>query len=1275
MKKFALTLLLLIASFSIKAQSYVTIPDSSFVYWLNVNVPSAMVGNQMDTTDIAVTTLTTMNIFSKCIRNLEGIQYFDSLQILNCTNNKIDTLLNLPDSLQTLICAGNWLTYLMEIPNSVTYFDCTQNQLDSLPTLPINLLHFDCHNNALTSLPTLPNSIFYFDCSGNQLTSLPSLPLFLPKLNCAENQLTTLPTLPNSIISITCRNNFLDSLPALPISLDSLNCGSNLLTSLPTLPSSLVHLECYFNQLTTLPSLPSSLITILCGDNLITTLPSLPSSLITLTCYGNQLTFLPALPSSLSYLDCSRNLITSLPSLPASLTNLDCGLNQITSLPTLTSFIQGLNCSNNLLSILPTLPGSLVYLSCSYNPLIDLPSLPSALSFLHCSNATLDSLPVLPSSLCQLNCSYNSLVNLPISLDSVNELFCNNNLLTALPLLSPSIHTLICSNNNINCFEEFPSTLFWLDISSNPFTCLPNYIPIMDVTILLYPLCVSGDLINNPYSCTGAEGVVGYTYTDMNTNCIKDTLDGNLTNIPVQLFDSAGIFLGQTYTAVNGVYHFPESIGTYEVRVDTTGMPISPQCSSPGVDSIVTLTTLDPLISNVNFDFNCKPGFDVGVRSIAHLGLVFPGQTHQLRVYAGDMTQWYNMACAAGVSGQVQMTITGPVTFSGPSFGALTPSISGITYTYSISDFASIINNQAFGLYLTVDPTAGSGNQICIDIDVTPVGGDSDTTNNSFYYCYEVVNSYDPNMKETYPKEVPLNYTGWLTYTIHFQNTGTAPAININLRDTLDSQLDLSTFEAIGYSHQNHVILNGNALAIQFPNIYLSDSTSSVDSSKGFFQYRIKPFPGLSCGGEIHNTASIYFDFNDPIVTNTTTNSAPQSPESVALSDAIICHSSSITFNITSAGNTINWYDASNTLINVGNTYTINNMNTSTILYTQIIAPSGCGSIIEDVNISVLPLLSSPLLSLTDTLCFTDSLSFSASTVAGWNYNWSGPSGFISSLEDPNLDSLSSQNNSGTYTLYISNGQCVSDTAGVYIQIDSLPLIIVTNNPYICLGDSIDLHATGNLNNIVWGTGETSQYIFVKPTQTTLYDVSGSNTCGSATQNIIVTVYTLPTAIASDAVLIQGESTQLNASGGTIYSWYPDNGLSCSDCSNPNITISQDQFYSVIVTDANGCSDTADIVVKVVEETNTVYIPNSFTPNNDGLNDEFKITGKNINNVQTIIYGRLGDIIFESNDMNTGWDGTYKEKNMSPLVFIYLIRVTFNDGEVKKYKGTITLVK
>lgn len=1283
---------LLILSIKVNAQ-FVTIPDSHFVNWLNTNIPSAMVGNQMDTSNVAITSRTSINISFDTLCNLNGIQYFTSLQILDCSYNQLDTLVNLPNSLQTLICNNNMLLFLPIIPDSVTFFNCSMNRLsilpnlplnlihfncsmnrlDSLPSLPINLIHFDCHNNQLINIATLPSSIMYFDCSGNQLTSLPSLPPSLPSLNCAENQLSSLPTLPTSITSIYCENNLLTSLPVLPSSLDTLSCGSNLLTNLPILSSTLIDLECYYNQLTALPILPSSIQTIVCGGNLLTVLPTLPSSLITLKCYENQLSFLPSLPSSLYYLDCNTNLITSLPALSGSLSYLDCGGNQLTILPTLTGALQTLMCGSNLLSVLPTLPTSLILLSCSFNPLINLPTLPSSLSYLDCNNATLDSLPSLPSSLSELNCSYNLITNLP-PLSSLNILVCNNNQLIDLPILPTSLYALLCTNNNINCFNEFPNTLEWLEIFNNPFTCLPNYLPVMDPITLNYPLCVAGDITNNPFACVAAKGLVGFTYIDANSNCLKDSIDIGLMNIKVQLYDSLSGFLAQTYTASNGVYDFPQPAGTYTIVVDTFGLPISPQCTSPGIDSTVSISTSSPLVSNINFDFNCKPGFDVGVKFISHCGLVFPGTSHTLRINAGDMTQWYNMACASGISGQVQVAITGPVTFSGTTYGALIPSISGSTYTYTIADFGSIINSRDFGLVLTVNPTAGSGNQICVHIDVTPSSGDNDSSNNSFDFCYNVVNSHDPNMKETYPEDIPLNYNSWITYTIQFQNTGTAPALNIHLKDSLDSQLDLSTFEVIGYSHTNTTMLNGNKLIVHFPNINLSDSTSSSDSSKGFFQYRIKPISNLPCGTKIYNTASIYFDYNSPIITNTTINSYPQSPLPLIINDTTICNSSVLTLNISSPGNTINWYDSSNSLLFSGNIYNFGIVTTNMTLYTEVFNINGCSSPTQIVNINVLPYVASPLLSVDDTICYTQTLSLNASSVVGWNYNWTGPSGFISSLQDPIIDSLS-QNNSGIYNLYISNTQCVSDTAQVYIQIDTLPILIVTNNPYICLGDSAVLHATGNVQHILWSTGEIGQFIYVSPPETTLYSVDASNTCGNSTNNILVTINMLPTAIANDAILFLGENPQLHAEGGIYYSWFPDYGLSCTDCSDPIVSITEDQSYFVIVTDENGCSDTTSMVVKVKEDVNTIYIPNAFSPNNDGLNDEFKVIGNDIKDVDMIIYARSGDKIFESKNMNVGWNGYYNGKLMSPLVYVYTINVTMKNGDEKKLKGTITLVK
>jgi len=128
-------------------------------------------------------------------------------------------------------------------------------------------------------------------------------------------------------------------------------------------------------------------------------------------------------------------------------------------------------------------------------------------------------------------------------------------------------------------------------------------------------------------------------------------------------------------------------------------------------------------------------------------------------------------------------------------------------------------------------------------------------------------------MKEVYPVNVLPGYTDWFTYTIHFQNTGNAPAFNIRLRDTLDAQLDLNTFEVLGYSHPALTSINNYVLTVGFNNIMLPDSTSDAEGSKGYFQYRIKPLPNQPIESNISNTAYIYIDYNTPVITNTTQNS------------------------------------------------------------------------------------------------------------------------------------------------------------------------------------------------------------------------------------------------------------------------------------------------------------------------------------------------------------------------------------------------------------------
>ena len=406
----------------------------------------------------------------------------------------------------------------------------------------------------------------------------------------------------------------------------------------------------------------------------------------------------------------------------------------------------------------------------------------------------------------------------------------------------------------------------FLNIANNPFTCLPNYIPVMDSITLLYPLCVQG----NANGCPPAHGIVGFTYKDSNTNCTKDSGDIRLKNVPLKIYDTSSNLLGTTYSALNGVYQFLNSAGTYDVVIDTAGKPYKESCNYPGLDSTVTVAQLD---TNINFALTCAGGFDIGVQSIATCGIVFPGQTHYLRVNAGDLSKWYNLNCGSGVGGSVSFIVTGPVTYMGPAPGALTPVVSGNVYSYSIADFGTVNNTTDFQILLQPFTSAQAGDMICVNAKVSPMSGDNDVSNNTLLSCYSVVNSYDPNIKEVYPVMVDPNFNDWLTYTIHFQNTGNAPAFNIRLEDTLDTMLDLNTFQVTDYSHENATSLIGRDLTVYFPNIQLPDSSTNPLGSIGFIQYRIKPKTTWVRPYQIKNTAYIYFDFNAPIVTNTTINS------------------------------------------------------------------------------------------------------------------------------------------------------------------------------------------------------------------------------------------------------------------------------------------------------------------------------------------------------------------------------------------------------------------
>ncbi|GDX52446.1 hypothetical protein LBMAG27_14930 [Bacteroidota bacterium] len=515
---------------------------------------------------------------------------------------------------------------------------------------------------------------------------------------------------------------------------------------------------------------------------------------------------------------------------------------------------------------------------------------------------------------------------------------------------------------------------------------------------------------------------------------------------PVKVKLYQGGNLEQQCIFYNGGYSFNTDLNTYTVEIDTADLPFLLTCPS-SIDTTVNVTVADSLVTDIDYAFNCYPGYDIGAWNVHSNLSFFPGNIAHINFSAGNVvTCFYNggaSTCSSpAMSGQVMAILTGPATYNGPLSGSLIPSsVSGDTIIWNIPDFNLLNCTNSFAFSVYVNTSANSGDPLCLEIIVSPDAGDNHISNNHFIHCFQVVNSYDPNEKEVSPVgSLVYPFNDWLTYTIHFQNTGTAPAQHIQVLDTLDADLDASTFQLLSYSHAPMVQLFGSNVKFNFPNINLPDSTTDAEASKGYVSYRVKPLANLPLGTTIENTASIYFDFNSPIVTNTVSNIIcnPIAPTNISQT---ICAGDSYNFNgttISTAGNysatfnAINGCDsvvnlnltvlnaASNTLtenICSGDIYNFNGLNISStgIYFDTLAAINTCDSIIT-LNLTV-ETINTTIQQSSDTLSVTSSGSIqwidcnSQQLISGANGNI-----FVATM-------------SGNYAAIITEGNCIDTTS------------------------------------------------------------------------------------------------------------------------------------------------------------------------------------------------------------------------------------------------------
>jgi len=383
----------------------------------------------------------------------------------------------------------------------------------------------------------------------------------------------------------------------------------------------------------------------------------------------------------------------------------------------------------------------------------------------------------------------------------------------------------------------------------------------------------------------------------------------------------------------------------------------------------------------------------------------------------------------------------------------------------------------------------------------------------------------------------------------------------------------------------------------------------------------------------------ITYTSNSTTATDTIFGGATNGCDSIVTLDLTILQPALSTDTQTACENFV-WID--------GNIYTSNNNTATDTIFGGAI--NGCDSIIT-LNLTIFNTTSSTT---NINICQGDSI-----------------------LINGNFESIS-----GTYadTLFGANSNGCDSIVNTILTVT--PMANASINPVsnLCLNDTPTTLTAANSGGTWSGNGITdaTNGIFSPSTngvgtQQIIYTISG--TCGDA-DTIDVTVNANPSITyvitddncgAAEGLIEVTVNTGINP---ITFNW--DTGENTQ-----NITNLTEGIYTVIVTDSSGCSITEPITLN--DQNNDcefhIYLPNAFTPNGDGENDVLFLRGKGIESFTLVIYNRWGNKVFETNSLTYGWDGTFKGNVLNPAVFVYVVDVTFVNGETTTEKGNISIIK
>lgn len=357
-----------------------------------------------------------------------------------------------------------------------------------------------------------------------------------------------------------------------------------------------------------------------------------------------------------------------------------------------------------------------------------------------------------------------------------------------------------------------------------------------------------------------ANRIKGTVYFDANSNGIKDAGEDYYSKVVVKTNGA----VDRASVPVNGLFQMDVGLGSYTTTVQVPSPYFTIVPASVTSPNYTTYFNTD----SVSFAVQPIPNVQDLSISLFSTSIARPGFTVIYKIL------YQNVGTAAIGSGEVLLKKDSRLNFISANPAIASSNGDTLKWKYSNlvpGDTSAII----ISLSVQAPPAVNIGDWLTSKAIINPVAADVTPADDTALLKQPVFGSYDPNDKRETNGEIKSSFGlsgNYLQYVVRFQNTGTDTAFNIFIRDTLSSRLNWNTFQMVSSSHPYTLLINNdNEVEWTFSNIQLPDSNVNEPASHGYIVYRIQPVPSLIDGETLHNTASIYFDYNLPVLTNDAT--------------------------------------------------------------------------------------------------------------------------------------------------------------------------------------------------------------------------------------------------------------------------------------------------------------------------------------------------------------------------------------------------------------------